>query len=56
MSTTTDEGGMSAWVIAALIVAAIVLLLLFARGPEDQGRAAALLPAVAALRCMTVRP
>ena len=46
---TTDEGGMASWVVAALIVAAIVLLLLFARGPEDQGRAAALLRLVTAL-------
>jgi hypothetical protein len=39
----------AALIVAAVIVVAIVLLLLFARGPEDQERSAAPLPAVAAL-------
>ena len=37
------------WLIALLIVVAIVLLVLFARGPEDQERAAAMVSYVAAL-------
>jgi hypothetical protein len=47
--TTTDEGGLSAWVIAAVIIAAIVLLVLFVRGPEGEGRSAALYQVAAAL-------
>jgi hypothetical protein len=46
---TTDDGGVSAWLIAALIVVAIVLLVLFARGPEGEGRYSALFPLAAAL-------
>jgi hypothetical protein len=46
---STAGDGAVGWVIALLVVAAIVLLVAFARGPEDQDRSGASLPAPAAL-------